>query len=113
MLVTETMPLPIRAGQTKEFRFEKLMSQSNGSSTIRNQKLTLEFTANPAWYAVQALPYMMEYPYECSEQTFARFYANGIATNIANSTPKIRAVFESWKTQSPDAFLSNLEKTKI
>ena len=112
MLVTETMPLPIRAGQTKEFRFEKLMNQSNGSSTIRNQKLTLEFTANPAWYAVQALPYMMEYPYECSEQTFSRFYANGIATNIANSTPKIRAVFESWKTQSPDAFLSNLEKNQ-
>ncbi|HET6991722.1 MAG TPA: alpha-2-macroglobulin family protein, partial [Bacteroidia bacterium] len=108
MLVTETMPLPIRGGQTKEFRFEKLLSQSGGSTTIRNQKLTLEFTANPAWYAVQALPYMMEYPYECSEQTFSRFYSNSIATNIANSTPKIHAVFEAWKTKSPDAFLSNL-----
>ncbi|MEO5644980.1 MAG: alpha-2-macroglobulin family protein [Bacteroidia bacterium] len=112
MLVTETMPLPIRGGQTKEFRFEKLISQSNGSTTIRNQKLTLEFTANPAWYAVQALPYMMEYPYECSEQTFSRFYSNSIATNIANSSPKIRAVFETWKTQSPDAFLSALEKNQ-
>lgn len=112
MLVTETMPLPIRGGQTKEFRFEKLISQSNGSSTIRNQKLTLEFTANPAWYAVQALPYMMEYPYECSEQTFSRFYSNSIATNIANSSPKIRAVFEVWKSQSPDAFLSALEKNQ-
>lgn len=112
MLVTETMPIPIRGGQTKEFRFEKLLSQSNGSTTIRNQKLTLEFTANPAWYAVQALPYMMEYPYECSEQTFSRFYSNSIATNIANSSPKIRAVFETWKTQSPDAFLSALEKNQ-
>ncbi len=112
MLVTETMPLPIRGGQTKEFRFEKLISQSGGSSTIRNQKLTLEFTANPAWYAVQALPYMMEYPYECSEQTFSRFYSNSIATNIANSSPKIRAVFEAWKSKSPEAFLSNLEKNQ-
>ncbi len=112
MLVTETMPLPIRGGQTKEFRFEKLISQSGGSSTIRNQKLTLEFTANPAWYAVQALPYMMEYPYECSEQTFSRFYANSIATNIANSSPKIRAVFDAWKSKSPEAFLSNLEKNQ-
>ena len=112
MLVTETMPIPIRGGQTKDFRFEKLISQSNGSTTIRNQKLTLEFTANPAWYAVQALPYMMEYPYECSEQTFSRFYSNSIATNIANSTPKIHAVFEAWKTQTPDAFLSNLEKNQ-
>jgi uncharacterized protein YfaS (alpha-2-macroglobulin family) len=112
MLVTETMPLPIRGGQTKEFRFEKLLSQSGGSTTIRNQKLTLEFTANPAWYAVQALPYMMEYPYECSEQTFSRFYSNSIATTIANSTPKIHAVFEAWKNKSPEAFLSNLEKNQ-
>ncbi len=112
MLVTETMPLPIRGGQTKEFRFEKLISQGNGSTTIRNQKLTLEFTANPAWYAVQALPYMMEYPYECAEQTFSRYYSNSIATNIANSSPKIRAVFDTWKNQSPDAFLSALEKNQ-
>jgi uncharacterized protein YfaS (alpha-2-macroglobulin family) len=112
MLVTETMPLPIRGGQTKDFRFEKLLSQSNGSGTIRNQKLTLEFTSNPAWYAVQSLPYMMEYPYECAEQTFERYFANSIATNIANSSPKIKAVFDTWKNQTPDAFLSALEKNQ-
>ena len=112
MLVTETMPLPVRGHQTKTFRFEKFMNQNNGSTTLRNHKLTLEFTANPAWYAVQALPYIMEYPYECSEQTFARFYANSIASHIANSSPKIKAVFDSWKSKSPEALLSNLEKNQ-
>jgi len=112
MLVTETLPLPIRANQTKTFRFEKLISQNGGSTTLRNHKVTLEFTSNPAWYAVQALPYLMEYPYECAEQTFSRFYANSIASHIANSSPKIKAVFNSWKTQSPDALLSNLEKNQ-
>ncbi|MFL5764493.1 MAG: alpha-2-macroglobulin family protein [Bacteroidia bacterium] len=112
MLVTETMPLPIRGNQTKSFRFEKLISQNGGSATLRNHKVTLEFTSNPAWYAVQALPYMMEYPYECSEQTFSRFYANSIASHIANSSPKIKAVFDSWKSQSPEALLSNLEKNQ-
>lgn len=112
MLVTESLPLPIRSKQTKTFKFEKFISQNNGSSTLRNHKLTLEFTANPAWYAVQALPYMMEYPYECAEQTFSRFYANSIASHIANSSPKIKAVFESWKSSSPDAFLSNLQKNQ-
>ncbi len=112
MLVTESMPLPIRSKQTKTFRFEKLISQNGGSKTLRNHKLTLEFTANPAWYAVQSLPYLMEYPYECAEQTFARFYANSIASHIANSSPKIKAVFDSWKSQSPDALLSNLEKNQ-
>lgn len=112
MLVTETMPLPIRSMQTKTFTFDKFISQSNASTTLRNHKFTLEYTSNPAWYAVQSLPYLMEYPYECAEQTFSRFYANSIATHIANSSPKIKAVFDTWRTQQPDALLSNLEKNQ-
>jgi len=110
MLVTESMPLPIRGNQTKSFKFTKLIN--NKSTTLKHHKLTLEFTSNPAWYAIQALPYLMEYPYECAEQTFSRFYANSIASHIANSNPKIKAVFESWKKSSPEAFLSNLEKNQ-
>ncbi|MCW3103328.1 MAG: hypothetical protein JWO09_1768 [Bacteroidetes bacterium] len=113
MLVTETMPLPIRGLETHTYLFEKLITQSNNSTTLRNHKLTLEFTSNPAWYAVQSLPYLMEYPYECAEQTFSRFYANSIASHIANSSPKIKAVFESWKnTPGSKALLSNLEKNQ-
>jgi uncharacterized protein YfaS (alpha-2-macroglobulin family) len=110
MLVTESMPLPIRGNQTKTFKFNKLIN--NKSTTLKHHKLTLEFTSNPAWYAIQALPYLMEYPYECAEQTFSRFYANSIASHIANSNPKIKNVFESWKKSSPEAFLSNLEKNQ-
>jgi uncharacterized protein YfaS (alpha-2-macroglobulin family) len=110
MLVTETLPLPIWGKQTKTFRLDKLAD--NTSSTLRNQRFTLEFTSNPAWYAVQALPYMMEYPYECTEQTFSRFYANSIASHIANSNPKIKKVFDTWSTIQPDALLSNLEKNQ-
>jgi hypothetical protein len=112
MLVTESMPMPIRSNQSKEFSFTKFINQNNNSSTLKNHSYTLEFTANPAWYAVQALPYLMEYPYECAEQTFARYYANSLATYVVNSKPKIKAIFEAWKTNSPDAFLSNLEKNQ-
>lgn len=110
MLVTETLPLPIRGKQSKDFRLEKLAS--NKSNTLRSQRFTLEFTSNPAWYAVQALPYLMEYPYECVEQTFSRYYANSIAAHIANSSPRIRQVFDTWKNIQPDALLSNLEKNQ-
>ncbi|AYB34312.1 alpha-2-macroglobulin family protein [Chryseolinea soli] len=110
MLVTESLPLPIRGKQSKTFRFEKLLA--NNSSTLKHQQFTLEFTSNPAWYAIQALPYLMEYPYECVEQTFSRFYANSIASHVANSHPRIRQVFETWKNVQPDALLSNLEKNQ-
>jgi uncharacterized protein YfaS (alpha-2-macroglobulin family) len=61
---------------------------------------------------VQALPYLMEYPYECTEQTFSRFYANSIASHIANSNPKINAVFDSWKSTDSKELISNLEKNE-
>jgi uncharacterized protein YfaS (alpha-2-macroglobulin family) len=110
MLVTETLPLPVKGNQTKTFILKKLME--NNSTTLQNYNLTLEFTANPAWYAIQALPYMMEYPYECIEQVFNRFYANSIATHIANSSPKIKKIFDTWKEVDKEALLSNLEKNQ-
>ena len=110
MLVTESLPLPVKGMTTRTFEFDKL--RNNKSKTLKNYKLTLEFTSNPAWYAIQALPYLMEYPYECSEQIFSRFYANSIAAHIANSNPKIKAVFESWKYVDKNALLSNLEKNQ-
>lgn len=110
MLVTETMPLPIRGKQTKTFKLDKLVN--NTSTTLRNQRYTLEFTSNPAWYAIQALPYLMEYPYDCVEQTFSKYYANSIAAHIANSNPRIKQVFDTWKNIQPDALLSNLEKNQ-
>ncbi len=112
MLVTESLPLPVRGNQTKEFKFEKLLN-SGSSETIKHHRLTLEFTSNPAWYAIQALPYLMEYPYECSEQIFSRYYANSIASHVANSDPKIKRVFDRWR-DLPDskALLSNLEKNQ-
>ncbi|MEO7212861.1 alpha-2-macroglobulin family protein [Mucilaginibacter sp.] len=108
MPVTETMPLMVRAGQTKTFSFDKLINQS--SNTLQNKTLTLEYTQNPAWAAVQALPYMMEFPYGCSEQIFSRFYANSFAAYIVNSNPKIKQVLERWKATDSKELLSNLEK---
>lgn len=111
MLVTETMPLPMRGNGAKDFKFEKLL-QADTSKTLSNYGLTVEYTTNPAWYAVQALPYLMEYPYECTEQTFNRFYANALALKIVNASPKIKAVFEKWATVDTAALMSNLQKNE-
>ena len=111
MLVTESLPLPIRGNETKNFKFDKLL-KSNSSKTLRHHNYTLEFTSNPAWYAIQAMPYMMEYPHECAEQVFTRYYSNAIASHIMNSNPKIKKIVEDWGENSPEAFLSNLQKNQ-
>jgi uncharacterized protein YfaS (alpha-2-macroglobulin family) len=111
MLVTESLPINLRKTNSKQFTFDKLLN-SGSSSTLSNHAVTVEFTSNPAWYAVQALPYLMEYPYECAEQTFNRYYANALATYISNSMPKIKSVFEKWKNVDTAALLSNLQKNE-
>ena len=111
MLVTESMPLNVRGTNTKTFKFEKLLNSAS-STTLSNHSLTVEYTSNPAWYAVQALPYLMEYPYECAEQTFNRYYANTLASFVSNSNPKIKAVFEKWKNLDTAALMSNLQKNE-
>ncbi|MBK9137342.1 MAG: hypothetical protein IPM17_01005 [Verrucomicrobia bacterium] len=96
LLVTESLPLPIRGPATRQFNFKSL-AESGASDTLTHQSLTLQVVSQPAWYAVMALPYLMEFPHECSEQTFNRYYANTLARLIANSDPKIRRVFDLWK----------------
>ncbi len=108
MLVTETLPMYVKAGETKTFHLEKL--QNTNSPTLQHHQLTLEVTSNPAWYAIQALPYLMEFPHECAEQIFSRYYANALASQVANSSPKIKEVFDQWA--SSDALISNLEKNQ-
>ena len=109
ILVTESLPLPIRGPDTKKFDFTKL-EKSGASKTLKHQSLTVQMVSNPSWYAVMALPYLMEYPYECSEQIFNRLYANSLARHIANSDPKIEAIFEQWK--GTPALDSPLEKNQ-
>lgn len=117
VLVTESVPIAVSRAGTKVFELKNLSSAS--SSTLRHQSLKLEFAPNPAWYAVQALPYLMEFPHECAEQVFSRYYANHLATHIVKQRPHVKKVFDawagkaahgSWDAENESAFLSNLEK---
>ena len=115
MMVTESLPLPVRGKGTTEFTFDKLLSTGQPTDrepTLKNYRLTLEFASNPAWYAIQALPSLDEKLYDNADAVFAAYWSNSVASFIANSNPKIKAVFESWKNLTPDALQSNLAKNQ-
>jgi hypothetical protein len=107
MLVTESLPVFLPNDTTLHFTLEKLAR--NTSESLTHEAVTVEYTSNPIWHAVQALPYLMEYPYECAEQTFNRFYANAMASYIVSKYPGIKTVFDLWKADSA-SFKSNLQK---
>jgi hypothetical protein len=110
VLVTESLPLAMGRVGEKAYLFEKLAAAAGGSETLRHQGLSVELTSRPAWAAVMALPYLMEFPHECAEQTFNRYYANVLARHLALSDPEVRRVFDVWRDVQPDALESPLLK---
>lgn len=111
MLVTETLPMPVRDASETGFRFEKV-KEMNGSATLSPYRLTLEFTSNPAWYAVMALPYLMEPRHSSADAVFNKYYSNSLAAYIAGSDPRIKSVFDAWKQEGVESFYSKLEKNE-
>lgn len=111
ILLTESITLPIRDAGEKTFTLPKLLDSAK-SDTLQHRSLTAQVVSQPAWYAVQSLPYLMEYPHECAEQVFNRLYANALARHIANSNPKIRRVFDLWREAQPEALDSPLLKNE-
>ncbi|MGA9239507.1 carboxypeptidase-like regulatory domain-containing protein, partial [Robiginitalea sp.] len=103
VMVSESKPVWVPPGAEKSVTLENLKTHTSGS--IKHHRFTLEYTSNPAWLALKSLPYLMDYPYECAEQTFARYYSNAIAESILESHPDIETVFRSWAsdtiTESP------------
>jgi uncharacterized protein YfaS (alpha-2-macroglobulin family) len=110
-LVTESLPLTLQGGGTRNFKMESLL-QSAKSETLTHHRFTVEFTTNPVWYAVQALPYLMEQPDENAMQLWNRFYANALALHIVEKLPRIRNIFERWQATDTAALLSNLQKNE-
>lgn len=112
MLVTETLRMDVNGTQTKDFSMDRLVGKS--SNTIEDYRLTLEFTSNPAWYAVQALPVLSNPESDNAVSWFASYYANTLGMHISKAYPKVSAMIEAWKKQGGDSetLLSNLEKNQ-
>jgi hypothetical protein len=94
ILITESIPIWVKGNTKREFTLQNL--KNNTSSTLQNHTLTFEYTSNPVWMALQSLPYLMAYEHECSEQVFAKYFANSLATKIIASNPKIERLFQKW-----------------
>lgn len=110
--ITETLAMPIRGEETRTFRLDSLFNRNSRTATDR--RLTVEFTGNPAWYAVQALPVLSQPHTDNATAWAAAYYANTLAAHIANSQPHIKAVFDSWRMQDgrKETFLSQLQKNQ-
>ena len=110
--VTETVPLNVNGEGAHTFSLENLFNKH--SKTASEQRLTVEFTAHPAWYAVQALPVVANPQNEDALSWATAYYAHSLAACIVKENPRIKQVFDSWKAQggTKETFMSNLHKNQ-
>lgn len=110
LMVTESTPFTVLGMGDKTIK----TGWSSLSSTARPFRMTLEYSNNPSWYAVQALPSITLPDSKNVISWFAAYYGNTLASYIANSTPRVKDMVERWTAQggNSDALYSNLEKNQ-
>lgn len=105
--ITVTRPFTQTAAGTAEIDLKSLLP-----ADAKAGKLTVEYTNNPAWLMIQALP-SIAHPYDdCAFCQATSLYANAIGKHIMKQNPTAKNVFEQWKQEkgSETSLVSSLEK---
>ena len=106
--VTLTVPFTQNEPGTKTVDLTKLVPAG-----VKDAKLTFEYTNNPAWLMIQALP-AVGHPYDdCAICQAASLYANTIGKYIVDQVPQAKTVFEQWKREGDAASGTNGSETSL
>ncbi len=108
-LITISQPFYLKRKEKKTITLPVLAS--NNSKTLQHVNYTFQATTNPAWLALKSLPYLMEYPYDCTEQLANRYFANQLAYATVSNKPVLEQVFREWKKDT-NALKSELEQNQ-
>jgi hypothetical protein len=109
--VTKTVPFTQHEAGVKTIDLTKLLPAGT-----TQQKLTIEYTNNPAWLMVQSLATTGQ-PWEHSAiDQAASYYSNQLAKTLIDQSPQVKGVFEQWKreavTSDHTSLDSQLEKNQ-
>lgn len=107
--VTVTVPFTQLAPGTHTVDIARLFPAGT-----KQQKLTVEYTNNPAWLVVQALPSIGAVNDDNVIEQAAVYYTNTIATLLIKQAPGIKTVFDRWRMEqgSGTSLASSLQKNE-
>lgn len=95
VMVSESMPLLLtRKGKTVHHL--KSLEQATGAD---HHQLTFRYTQQSAWEVLKAMPFLMEYPHECSEQTFSRLFGYMVGKHMVDAYPQTKEALRYWEQQ--------------
>ncbi len=105
--IVAAVPYMLTANSSKVITVPSL-----GNTGIESKNIVLETTTNPSFFALQNLPYLAYYPYDCAEQTFHKLYAFTIAHNLIENNPDLKAAINNWLQTKPTNTLEQNQELK-
>ncbi len=121
----ELRPLPVLPGRMhlvqsrfvtlhdadrRELRFPDMAAGDDPS--LINEQLVVTVDAQLFYSVLNALPYLVSYPYECTEQTLNRFLSTGIVSSLYGRYPAVQRMAEKlseretrlapWQAEDPN-----------
>src|SRR3712207_1117516 len=93
-LVTTTVPFTLNGAGVKGIDLQKLFAVND-----KTNRLTVEYTENPAWLMIQALPTVAFPTDDNAISLAAAYYANSIAKGILRQSPEVKETIEQWKQE--------------
>ncbi len=128
----ELRPLPVLPGRMhlmqsrfvtlhdadrREMHFADLAAQDD--PTLINDQLVVTLDAQLFYSVLNALPYLVNYPYECTEQTLNRFLSTGIVSSLFDRYPSVERMaaklsaretrYETWEADDPNRAMELVE----
>lgn len=121
----ELRPIPILPGRMhlSQSRFATLKGKDKRTLTFKdiveahdptliNEQMVITLDAQLFYSVLSALPYLVNYPYECTEQTLNRFLSTGILVSLFRQFPQVEKMakefsdrktqFEQWEQEDPN-----------
>lgn len=105
--VTVTVPFTQNEPGVKSVDISKMFPAKS-----HDGRLTVEYTNNPAWMMVQALPSMGTPRDDNAVDQATALYANAIAGSLVSANPAVRTTFDRWRMERGEetSLMSRLEK---
>lgn len=108
----------LREGEREELTFAELAADDD--PTRIDQQLVVTLDGQLFYSVLSALPYLVDYPYECTEQTLNRFLSTGIMESVFDEYPAVAQMaktfaeretpLEAWDDDDPNRRMA-LEET--
>jgi uncharacterized protein YfaS (alpha-2-macroglobulin family) len=113
MHLVQSRFVTLRNRDRKTLRFEDLAALATSPDpTLVNEQMVVTVDAQLFFSVLKALPYLVNFPYECTEQTLNRFLSTGIVSSLYRDYPAVAKVaagfakrttpLETWDAADPN-----------